>query len=158
MSIGKDILRVLGIIAGIFIPGSSKDATNLTHTIQQEVADWAGVAAKDLASKLALDPTLTGAEKIFAITKALVETAIDKGVKADADLLFAVLLDVAQAAYRATLPNFTNDIVALAAAFSSNPLVGVAAELVGETVTGLLTKWGGPSSSSTVQPPATAAG
>jgi hypothetical protein len=49
MSLGKEIAKVLGIIAGIFIPGSSKDANTLTHTIQQDVANWAGAAAQDLA-------------------------------------------------------------------------------------------------------------
>lgn len=159
MSLGKDIAKVLGIIVGIFIPGTNKDASNLTHTIQQDVADWAGAAAKDLAAKLALDTSsMSGADKIWAITKALVETAETKGVKADADILFAVLLDVAQAAYRASLPNFETAIVAVAAAFSSNPLVGTIAELVGETVEALVEKWGGPSPSSTgVTAPAKAA-
>lgn len=159
MSLGKDIAKVLGIIAGIFIPGANKDATNLTHTIQQDVADWAGAAAKDLAAKLALDTTgMSGADKIWAIAKALVETAEAKGIKADADILFAVLLDVAQAAYRASLPNFETAIVAVAAAFSSNPLVGTIAELVGETVEALVEKWGGPSPSSTgIASPAKAA-
>ena len=92
---------------------------------------------------------MTGAEKIFSIGKALVQTAIDKGVKADADVLFAVLLDVAQAAYRATLPNIETEIVAIASAFSANPLVGVVAQLVGSEVETLIEKWGGPSPSST---------
>lgn len=144
MSLGKDILHVLGVVAGILIPGASKSAANLTHTLQQDVADWGGAAAKDLAQKLSLDPSLTGAEKVFAIAKALVETARAKGIKADEDLLFAVLLDVAQAAYRATLPNIESGLVALAAAFSANPLVGVAAQLVGAEVEKLAEKWGGP--------------
>ncbi len=57
-------------------------------------------------------------------------------MKADADTIFSVVLDVAQAAYRATLSNIGSYIGAVAAAFSANPLVGVAAELVGETVQG----------------------
>jgi hypothetical protein len=93
----------------------------------------------------------------FAIARALVETAEAKGIKADADILFAVLLDVAQAAYRATLPNFDSAIVAVAAAFSTNPLVGIIADLVGETVEALLQKWGGPSPASTAPAPVAAA-
>ena len=122
------------------------------HTIQQDVANWAGVAAKDLAAKLALDVTgMSGADKVWAITKALVETAIAKGVKADADVLFSVLLDVAQAAYRASEPNFENAIVGLAAAFSSNPLVGTITELVGETVQALADRQAAKSSTQVAQ-------
>jgi ribonuclease PH len=99
---------------------------------------------------------MSGAEKVFAIARALVQTATEKGVKADADILFTVLLDVAQAAYRASLPNIEGAIVALAAAFTTNPLVGTVAELVGEEVQSLLTRWGSPSPASTVAAPAAA--
>ena len=149
MSIGSTLEKVLGFIAGILIPGASADTTSLIHSIQQDVADWAGAAAKDLAAKLSVDPTMTGAEKIFAVTTALVQTAISKGIKADEDVLFSVLLDVAQAAYRATVPTIAADIVALASTLTANPLVGTIAELVGDEVQKLVTQWGGPSPSST---------
>ena len=147
-SLGKEILNALGIVAGILIPGTSKSTTSLTSTLQQELANWGGQAAKDLASKLALDTTMTGPAKVFAIAQALVETAVANGIKGDEKILFAVALDVAQAAYRSIVPNIETDIVALASAFTANPLVGVAAELVGSTVQALLTKWGGPSPTS----------
>jgi hypothetical protein len=90
------------------------------------------------------------------MTKALVETALEKGMRADADILFSVLLNVARPAYRASLPNIASAIVPLAAAFTSNPLVGMVAELVDEVVQALPIRWGSPSPSSTAAAATTA--
>jgi len=120
MSIGSTLKKVLGFVAGILIPGASKDTTDLTAAIQQELADAFGKAATDMAAKLALDTTgMTGAQKVFAITNALVATAESQGIKADVSIITAVALDVAQAAYRATLTNFESGLVALASAITS---------------------------------------
>jgi hypothetical protein len=101
MRIGSTLKRVLGFVAGILIPGASAEVTDLTHTVQQEIADALGAAAADLAQKLKLDTTgMTGPQKVFAITLALVATAIEQGIKADEAILTAVALDLAQAAYR----------------------------------------------------------
>ena len=120
MSIGSTLKKVLGFVAGILIPGASKDTTDLTAAIQQELADAFGKAATDMAAKLALDTTgMTGAQKVFAITNALVATAAAQGIKADVSIITAVALDVAQAAYRKTLTNFESGLVALASSITS---------------------------------------
>ena len=120
MSIGSTLKKVLGFVAGILIPGASADTTDLTAAIQQELADAFGKAATDMAAKLALDTTgMTGAQKVFAITNALVATAESQGIKADVSIVTAVALDVAQAAYRATITNLESGLVALAAAITS---------------------------------------
>ena len=120
MSIGSTLKKVLGFVAGILIPGTSADTTNLTAAIQQELADAFGQAATELAQKLALDTTgMSGPDKVFAITKALIATAESQGIKADVSIVTAVALDVAQAAYRATITNLESGLVALAAAITS---------------------------------------
>lgn len=120
MSIASTLKKVLGFVAGILIPGASADTTSLTHAIQQEIADAFGMAATDLAQKLALDTTgMTGSQKVFAIVDALVATAAAQGIKADVAIIEAVALDVAQAAYRATLTNLESGLVALAASITS---------------------------------------
>jgi hypothetical protein len=120
MSVASTLKKVLGFVAGILIPGASADATNLTAAIQQEMADAMGKAATEMAQKLALDTTgMTGAQKVFAITNALVATAEAQGIKADVSIITAVALDVAQAAYRATLKNLESGLVALASAITS---------------------------------------
>lgn len=135
MSIGSTLKHVLGIVAGILIPGASTSTTDLTHSVQQEIADLFGAAAKDLAAKLALDTTgMSGPDKVFAIVKALVAAAEAQGFKGDLKILGDVVVDVAQAAYRASEPSFGADIIALAAALSANPLVAIGAELVAPVV------------------------
>ncbi len=117
-----------------FIPGASASTTNLTHTVQQELAKLYGAAATDLAKKLAVDIGMSGPNKVFAITKALVAAAQRDGFKGDLKILGDVALDVAQAAYRAIEPNIGSDTIALASALTANPLVAVAAELVAPAV------------------------
>jgi hypothetical protein len=120
MSIGSTLKKVLGFVAGILIPGTSEDTTNLTAAIQQELATAFGQAATEMAQKLAVDTTgMSGPDKVFAITKALIATAESQGIKADVSIITAVALDVAQAAYRATLTNFESGLVALASAITS---------------------------------------
>ncbi|WBO21991.1 hypothetical protein [Sphingomonas abietis] len=120
MSIASTLKKALGFIAGILIPGASASTTDLTHAIQQEIADAFGTAATELAQKLALDTTgMTGSQKVFAIVDALVATAVAQGIKADVAIIEAVALDVAQAAYRATLKNLESGLVALAASITS---------------------------------------
>jgi len=120
MNVASTLKKVLGFVAGILIPGASADTTDLTAAIQQELADAFGKAATDMAAKLALDTTgMTGAQKVFAITNALVATAESQGIKADVSIVTAVALDVAQAAYRATITNLESGLVALAAAITS---------------------------------------
>ncbi len=120
MSISSTLKKVLGFVAGILIPGQSEDTTNLTAAIQQELATAFGQAAAELAQKLALDTTgMSGPDKVFAITKALIATAESQGIKADVSIITAVALDVAQAAYRTTLTNFESGLVALASAITS---------------------------------------
>lgn len=135
MSIGSTLKHVLGIVAGILIPGASRTATDLTHSVQQELADLYGEAAAKMAAELKLDTTsMSGPEKVFAITKAIIATTVRDGFKGDLKILGDVALDVAQAAYRKAEPNFETAIVALATSLSANPLVMVAAELVGGAV------------------------
>jgi hypothetical protein len=135
MSVGSTLKHVLGIIAGILIPGASKDAANLTQSVQQEMANLYGAAARDMAAELKLDTTgMSGPEKVFALTKALVATAERDGFKGDLKILGDVLLDVAQAAYRASEPGFEAAIVALAGELTADPIVLVATQLVGSAV------------------------
>lgn len=135
MSLKSSLLHALGVVAGILIPGASASTTDLTHRVQQELADLYGAAAAKMAEELKLDTTgLSGPEKVFAINKALVATALRDGFKGDAKILGHVTLDIAQAAYRKTEPNIDSDIVALATSLTANPLVLVAAELVGNVV------------------------
>jgi hypothetical protein len=77
---------------------------------------------------------MSGPQKVFAIVDALVATAGKDGFKGDLKVLGTVAVDIAQAAYRAAEPSFSSDIVALASALTANPLVAVAAELVGSVV------------------------
>lgn len=120
MSIGSTLKKVLGFVAGILIPGASESTTDLTHAIQQELATAFGQAAKELAQKLALDTTgMSGPDKVFAITRALIATAEAQGIKADLNIIGAVALDVAQAAFRATLPNLESGLVALASSIQT---------------------------------------
>ena len=120
MSIGSTLKKVLGFVAGILIPGASESTTDLTHAIQQELATAFGQAAKELVAKLALDTTgMSGPDKVFAITKALVATAEAQGTKADVSIITAVAVDVAQAAYRATLTNLESGLIALASSIES---------------------------------------
>ena len=133
MSLGSTLGHVLGIAIGILIPGADKGTTNLTTSIQQEVARLYGAAAADMAERLKTDTTgMTGPQKVFAIAGAIRDTAKRDGFKGDLDLFETVVLDVAQAAYRKTLPNIGTAIVTLASELSSNPLVLVAARLVGD--------------------------
>jgi len=135
MSIGSELKNVLGIVLGILIPGASTSATNLTTTIQNELAKVYGTAATAMAAQLKLDTTgMSGPDKVFAIVKALVATAEADGFKGDLTVLGDVMVDLAQAAYRASEPTFGSDIVALASALTANPLVTIAAELVGQVV------------------------
>lgn len=121
MNVGSALKKVLGFVAGILIPGASADTTDLTHEIQQEIANAFGTAAKELAEKLALDTTgMTGSQKVFAIVDALVATAAAQGIKADAQIIEAVALDVAQAAYRATLTNLESGLIALASSITAS--------------------------------------
>lgn len=135
MSLKSTLGHVLGLVIGILIPGADAKTVDLTTSIQQEIANLYGQAAADMAEKLKLDTTgMSGPDKVFAIAKALVATAQRDGFKGDVSLLGTVVLDVAQAAYRKTLPTIGTDIVALAHELSSNPLVLVAATLVGEEI------------------------
>lgn len=135
MSIGSELKHILGIVIGILIPGASAAATNLTTTIQNEIAKVYGEAATAMAKELSLDTTgMSGPDKVFAIVKALLATAEKDGFKGDLKILGDVCVDIAQAAYRASEPTFGSDIVALASALTANPLVTVAAELVGQVV------------------------
>ena len=77
---------------------------------------------------------IVGSDKVFAIGKGIVATAEKDGFKGDLKILGDVVLDIAQAAYRAIEPNIGSDIVALASALTANPLVSVAAELVSPVV------------------------
>lgn len=133
MSLKSTFLHAIGAIAGILIPGASASTTQLTHSVQQHLADLYGEAARDMAARLKLDTTgMSGPDKVFAITKALVATAQRDGFKGDVKVLGDVCLDIAQAAYRASEPNIGAAIVALASALSANPLVRLAAGLVGD--------------------------
>ena len=135
MSIGSELRSVLGIVLGILIPGTSASTTNLTTTIQNEIAKVYGEAATAMAKELSLDTTgMSGPDKVFAIVKALVATAEANGFKGDLKVFGDVAVDIAQAAYRASEPTFGSDIVALASALTANPLVTVAATLVGQVV------------------------
>lgn len=135
MSIGITLKHVLGIVAGILIPGASRTATDLTHSFQPELADLYGAAAAKMADELKLDTTgMSAPEKVFAITKARVATAERDGFKGDLKILGDVALDVAQAAYRKAEPGFETALVTLATSLSANPLVLVAAELVAGVV------------------------
>jgi hypothetical protein len=141
MSIGSALKKVLGIVVGILIPGASPAVTNLTHTLQQQLADAFGTAAADLAAKLALDTTgMSGPEKVFAITKALIATAEAQGIKADAEIIGAIALDVAQAAYRKTLTNLESGLVALASEISSAGGLKVVSTLVVDGIKTLAAK------------------
>ncbi|WP_242140887.1 hypothetical protein [Sphingomonas sp. TREG-RG-20F-R18-01] len=132
MSIGSTLKHILGFVAGILIPGASQDTTTLTHSVQQHLADLYGAAAAKMAAELKLDTTgMSGPDKVFAITKALVATAQRDGFKGDLTVLGHVAVDIAQSAFRSIEPNIGADIVALASALTANPLVNVAAELVG---------------------------
>lgn len=147
MSIGSTLKHVLGFIAGILIPGASTTTTNLTHSVQQHLADLYGAAAAKMAADLKVDTSgMSGMDKIFAITKALVDTAVRDGFKGDLKVLGDVMLDVAQSAYRSIEPSIGADIVALASALSANPLVVTAATLVGDLVQSQLDSipWGAP--------------
>lgn len=134
MSIGSTLKHVLGFVAGILIPGASEKTTNLTHSIQQHIADLYGPAAAAMAKELKLDTSLTGARKVFAIRDALVATAKRDGFKGDVKVFGHLALDVAQAAFLKEEPNIGADIVALASALTANPLVLVATNLVSEVV------------------------
>jgi hypothetical protein len=109
--------------------------TNLTHSIQQNIADWAGAAATKRAAEVKLDTTgMSDPDKEFAIVSGLVKTAEANAFKGDLKIFGDVPVDVAEAAYRASEPNFGADIVALASALTANPLVGIAAEPIYEVV------------------------
>ena len=131
MSLGSTLGHALGIVMGILIPGASKSTTNATAAVQQELADVFGEAAADLAAKLKLDTTgMTGPEKVFAITKAMVDAAKAQGFKGDLKILGDVALDVAQAAYRKAEPEIGAGIVALGTALSANPLAKVGVDVL----------------------------
>lgn len=131
MSIGSTLKSVFGFIAGILIPGTSSATANLVHSIQQELADLYGQAATELAAKLAVDTTgMSGPDKVFAILKALVATAKRDGFEGDEKILGDTLLDLAQTAYRASLPTIENDVLALAKSLATTPLVKKAEGLV----------------------------
>ncbi len=131
MSLKSTLAHVIGVVAGILIPGVSAGTTNLVHSVQQHLADLYGEAARDLAAQLKLDTTgMSGPDKVFTIMKALVATAQRDGFKGDLRVLGTVALDIAQAAYRASEPTLAADIVALASSLAANPLAKVAATLV----------------------------
>lgn len=135
MSLKSTLLHVLGAVAGILIPGASASVTNLIHTVQQHLGDLYGAAAVALARELAVDTTgMSGPDKIFAITKAIVATAKADGFSGDLKVLERVALDVAQSAFRAAQPTIEADVIALAAALTSNPLAKVATTLIFERV------------------------
>ena len=62
---------------------------------------------------------MSGPDKVFAITNALIATAEAQGIKADVSITTAVALDVAQAAYPATIASFESGLIPLAAAITS---------------------------------------
>lgn len=130
MSLKSTILHVLGTVAGILIPGASANAANMTHSIQQHFADLYGEAAADLADKLKVDTTLSGPEKIFAILKGLIDVAKNQGFKGDEKLLSAVLLDVAQAAYRKAEAIEEPALAALAVGLTGTPLAKIGVDLL----------------------------
>jgi len=134
MSIISALKHDLGIVEGILIPGASASTTNTTHAIQQQIANAYGTAIKTAVTELAPNTTLTGPAKAALIVETVAKDIITKGVKAELSTLKAIVLDVVQAAYRAVEPNIGSDIVAVAAAFSANPLVAVGAEVIGSVV------------------------
>lgn len=134
MSLASTLAHIIGISTGILIPGADAKATSLTHSVQQEVAHVYGAAAVKLAADLKVNSTMTGPEKVFAIKDAIVATAKRDGFKGDLRVFGHVVLDVAQAAFRAAEKDFGSDIMTLATSLSSNPLVAVAAELVAPIV------------------------
>ena len=142
MSLGSTLKHVLGFVAGILISGARVDITNLTHAVQQVIATAYGEAAKKLAAELKLDTTgMTGEQKVFAIVERLVATGVSQDFKGD---LRAVCLDVAQATYRASEPEISSSIAALAAALHAGPALTEVAEvaplLVQEAVDAALPK------------------
>ena len=139
MSLGSTIGHVLGIVAGFLIPGANKGTANLTAAVQQELADKMGDAATDLAERLKTDTTgMTGMQKVFAISNAMIEEAKSQGFKGDVKILEAVALDVAQAAYRKSIePEIAAGITAIAAALHASPLVMVGVGILAQYVQGL---------------------
>lgn len=135
MSLKSALLTAIGAIAGILIPGASASTTELTHSIQQHLADVYGEAAAKLAAELALDTTgMTGPEKVFAITERLVATAVSQGFKGDLKVLGDVALPIAQAAYLKTVSTIGADIIALASAFHAGPVLTAVVELAAPLV------------------------
>ncbi len=131
MSLGSTLKHVLGLVEGFLIPGADKGTANLTGAVQQELANAFGEAARELAAKLKVDTTgMSGPDKVFAITKAMVEASKAQGFAGDLKILEDVALDVAQAAYRASEPGISAGIVALGATLTTNPLATVGVELL----------------------------
>ena len=137
MSISSELAHVLGIVRGLFIKGQSTQIVNITHAVEQSVADAFGPAAVAMAKQLASNTTMKGRDKQFAIGDAIVATAVQNGFKGDLATLKTAGLKVALTAYQAAEPNFGADIKALAMHLSANPFVGVVAELVGAEVQSL---------------------
>ncbi|WP_174286526.1 hypothetical protein [Sphingomonas bacterium] len=135
MSVGSTLKHALGFIAGILIPGTSVTAVDAVHEIQQTFANLFGEAATQLAEALKVDTTgLSGPEKVFYIAKALVATAKAQGFKGDEALLETVTLDLAQTAYRNSLPTIEADAVSLLAALHLSPVLTAVATLVLPTI------------------------
>ena len=130
MSLKTTILHVLGSVAGILIPGASANSANMTHSIQQHFADLYGEAAADIAAKLKVDTTLSGPQKIFAILGGLVDVTKSQGFKGDEKLLGAVLLDVAQAAYRKAEEIEEPALASLAVGLTGTPLAKIGVDLL----------------------------
>ena len=131
MSVGSVLKHALGFVAGILIPGASVTAVDVIHEVQQKLADLFGAAATKLAENLKLDTTgMSGPEKVFYIAKALVETAKAQGFKGDLALLETVALDVAQTAYRNSLPTIETDAIALLASLHLGPVMTVVESLI----------------------------
>ena len=135
MSIKFALLHAVGVVAGILIPGASSATTDLTHSIQQHIADLYGEAAAKLATELKVDTTgMSGPDKVFAIVKGLVATAVSQGFKGDLVVLGRVVLPVAQAAFLKTEENIGADIVALASAIHAGPALTAVAELAAPVI------------------------
>lgn len=56
MSLGSALKKVLGFVAGILIPGASQSTTDLTHAIQQELANAFGQRRALEAARLRVQP------------------------------------------------------------------------------------------------------
>ena len=135
MSIGSTLKHALGFIAGILIPGASEKAVNAIHAVQQHFAELFGEAATKLAETLKVDTTgMTGPDKVFYIVKALVETAKAQGFKGDLKVLETVLLDLAQTAYRNSLPSIEAEAVSLLTSIHAGPVLTAVGTLVLEAI------------------------